>query len=485
MTARLPRGAPAASPAPAVPQPFPPPAPGATLAEARPQPLDDDRTIRRLVVHLAWPVIVENLLQTAVGVVDLLMVSRLGAAAIAGVGVTVQIMFVIFAAIAAIATGTTVLVARAIGAGDARMAERVLKQSLLLAAGLGVFLAVAGMPAAKPIVALLGAEPDVVELGGTYLQIVFLAATALTVSYVLGAALRGAGDSRTPMLVALGVNVVNVVAAYVLIFGHLGFPALGVAGSAWGASIARTAGMLALLILLVRGAGRSRLRLGAGAGWRPDVSLIARLLRIGLPSMGEQLSRSLGMLLFSTLVISLGTAVFAAQRITFNIISLSFLPGFGFSMAATALTGQALGAGKPDRARRATWFAVRSAVAWMGSMGVLFLVAAPLFVRVFTNDPAIVAEGARALRVLALGQAQVAVALVLAGGLRGAGDTRYPMLTTTASMWLLRLPVAWVLTKVLGWGLPGAYAGFIIGSTLEALAIYIRYRSGGWLRLKV
>lgn len=451
----------------------------------QPEQLDDDRAIRRLVFNLAWPVIVENLLQTAVGLVDLLMVSRLGAAAISGVGVSVQVLFVVFAAISAIATGTTVLVARFIGAGQPKQAARVVKQSVLLAIALGIFLALVGIPGAKPLVALLGVEPEVVELGGGYLQIVFALAIPLTLSFVIGAALRGAGDSRTPMLVALGVNAVNIVVAYVLIFGNLGFPALGVAGSAWGAAAGRTAGALALVALLVRGGRGAKLRLGGAEGWRPDPPLIGRLLRIGLPAMGEQLSRSLGMLLFSTIVISLGTAVFAAQRITFNIISLSFLPGFGFSMAATALTGQALGAGKPDRANRANWFSVRSACIWMGSMGVLFLISAPLCMRAFTDDPMIISLGANGLRVLALGQLQMAVALVLNGGLRGAGDTRFPMVATTISMWLIRLPVAWFFTKWMGWGLVGAYTGFVVGASLEALASYLRYRTGKWRRMKV
>ena len=447
-----------------------------------PEALDDDGAIRRLVFNLAWPVIVENLLQTAVGFVDLLMVSRLGAAAIAGVGISVQVLFVIFAAISAIATGTTVLVARFTGAREPANAARVLKQSVLLGVALGVLLAGVGVPLSKPIVAVMGAEPDVVELGGGYLQVTFLTSAAMTLTFVLGAALRGAGDSRTPMLVALGINAVNVAVAYVLIFGHLGLPALGVIGSAWGAAIGRIAGTLALLYLVLRGA---RFDFSGVSGWAPDVSLIKRLLRIGLPSMGEQLSRSLGMLLFSWVVISLGTVVFAAQRITFNIISLSFMPGFGFSMAATALTGQALGAGKPDRARRATWFSARTAAVWMGAMGVTFLIFAEFFMRLFTDDPAIVGNGSLALRVLALGQAQMAIGMVLAGGLRGAGDTRYPMLVITGSRWLVRIPVALFAVHVLHWGLPGAYLAFVAGSSVECIGAYLRYRAGKWQYLKV
>lgn len=459
--------------------------PRAAARETVSEPPVDDRAVRRLVFALAWPVIVEQLLQTALGFVDLLMVSRLGADAIAGVGASVQIVFIVIACISAIGTGTTVLVARFIGADEPGESARVLKQSFGLAVALGVVLALAGVPTARWQVAALGVEPAVADLGGAYLRVSYLAAGALTLSLVLGSALRGAGDSRTPMLVAVGVNAVNVVAAYGLIFGHLGLPALGVTGSAWAAAIARTAGAAALLMLLVRGVGRSRLRLSGRAGWSPDLPLVGRILHVGLPSMAEQLSRSVGMLLFAEVVISLGTDVFAAQRITFNIIGISFLPGFGFSIAATALTGQSLGAGRPEQARRATWFSARSASLWQGGMGLLFLAAAPLFIRAFTDDPAILMFGAEGLRVLALGQPQTAIAQVLAGGLRGAGDTRYPMLVTALSMWLLRLPLAWVFVEVFHWGLPGAYLGFVAGSTVEAAAEYLRYRTGKWQRLKV
>jgi Na+-driven multidrug efflux pump len=154
-------------------------------------------------------------------------------------------------------------------------------------------------------------------------------------------------------------------------------------------------------------------------------------------------------------------------------------------MAATALTGQALGAGKPDRARRATWFATRSAMLWMGSVGLLFLVAAEPMVRLFTDDPEILAAGSLAMRVLALGQVQMALGLVLTGGLRGAGDTRFPMLLVSASMWLVRLPVAWVAVEILGWGPPGAYLAFVAGSTIESAVVYWRYRAGKWQFLKV
>lgn len=456
-------------------------------ARSTPAPavLDDNRSIRRLVFGLAWPVIVENLLQTAVGMVDLLMVSRLGAAAIAGVGIGTQILFVIFMSIGALAISTTALVARRTGERRPAEASRVLKQSVLLALGAGVLLALCGVPAAEHIVRLLGAESTVVRLGGSYLRITFLFSGFLIASFVLGAGLRGVGDSRKPMLAAMLINVVNIALDYVLIFGHLGFPALGVEGAAWAAAIGRSAGAAALAVFLLRASSRQRLSLLGREGWRPDLGIIKRLVQIGLPSLIEGLSRSSGFLMFSTIVIGLGTTVFAAQRVVFALMSLSFMPGFAFGIAASALTGQALGAERPDRARRVTWFAVRSALLWMGSLAVLFFAGGPWLVRLFTSDPEIVRVGAEALRVLALGQPFFAFSMVLAGALRGAGDTRFPMLVSGLSMWVVRLPLAWWFALGLGWGLPGAFASFALGSAIEAAVMTWRYRRGHWADIKV
>ena len=476
----------APEPAAATPQGQPAHAP-AVPARSTPAPavLDDNRSIRRLVFGLAWPVIVENLLQTAVGMVDLLMVSRLGAAAIAGVGIGTQILFVIFMSIGALAVSTTALVARRTGEQRPAEASRVLKQSVLLALGAGVLLALCGVPAAEHIVRLLGAESTVVTLGGSYLRITFLFSGFLIASFVLGAGLRGVGDSRKPMMAAMLINVVNISLDYVLIFGHLGFPALGVEGAAWAAAIGRSSGAAVLAFFLLRASSRQRLSLLGREGWRPDLDIIRRLVQIGLPSLIEGLSRSLGFLMFSTIVIGLGTTVFAAQRVVFALMSLSFMPGFAFGIAASALTGQALGAERPDRARRATWFAVRSALLWMGSLAVLFFFGGPWLTRLFTSDPEIVRIGSSGLKALALGQPFFACSMVLAGALRGAGDTRFPMLTSSVGMWVVRLPTAWWFALELGWGLPGAFASFALGSAIEATIMTWRYRRGHWASIKV
>jgi MATE family multidrug resistance protein len=444
---------------------------------------DSSETIGSLVNRLAWPVILENLFQTLLGVVDMLMVSRLGSDAIAGVGTATQVMFVVNATFAAITVGTTVLVARFTGAGQPDEANRVAKQSLLLGVMISAVVMLLGHFSAEPVVRLMGAEPQVVTLGGGYLRIVSQTAIFLVTMFVAGGALRGAGDTRTPMLVTGFINLVNAVASYVLIFGHLGLPALGVDGSAWGAGVARAAGTAIMLVVLLR--GRRRVSIAGREGWGFHPDLIQRVLRLGIPSMFEQLLLSGGMLLYSVITISLGTTVYATQRITFNALSISFLPGFGFAMAATALTGQSLGAKQPDVAERATWYAVRVAAIWMSSMGLMLILAGQPIMRLFSQDPEIVVLGAAALRVIALSQPFQAFGQVLAGGLRGAGDTRFPMGVTFAGIWLVRLPLGYLMGPLLGYGLPGVYVSNVLDAFVRAGACFLRYRTGRWRQIEV
>ena len=441
------------------------------------------KDVGRAVNTLAWPVILENVFQTALGTVDMIMVGSLGAGAIAGVGTAMQIVFVLQAAFAAITTGTTVLVARLVGARQDADANAVVKQSLVLGAAVATVFAALGLAFARQAISIMGAEPDVVVAGAAYLRIVTAASLLMVYMFVISGALRGAGDTRTPMIVTGAINIVNMGAAYVLIFGKLGFPTMGVAGAACGAVIARFTGTLLLLGFLLRGKGALTIR--STAGWRPDLGIIGRLLRLGVPSMLEQMAMSGGMLLYGIIAISLGTVVYATQRITFQALSISFMPGFGFAMAATAMVGQCLGAKRPDLSECSGWYSVRMAVAWMTIMGLAMAIFGRPMMRLFTFDPAMIDMGAQALKVIALSQPFMAVGMVLAGALRGAGDTRFPMWATFLSIWLVRLPLGYLFGPYLGWGLPGLYISNVLDGVARALANFVRYRRGAWRSIEV
>ncbi len=430
--------------------------------------------IRRLVNRLAWPVILENTFQTALGVVDLGLVSRLGADAIAGVGTATQLMWLAIAAFTAVSTGTTVLVAQATGARDRLRARLITKQSLLLGVAVSAVIAVLVSYGAESIVATLGPQPEVVRLGAIYLRISAQMSVFFVTMLVAAAALRGAGDTRSPMLVTGGINIINGLLAYGLIFGHFGLPTIGVAGSAWGAAVARAVGCLALLIILLR--GRRPVDVTGKGDWQPHWQRMRRVLAIGLPAMGEQVVISGGFLIYGFMVIGLGTAVYAAQRITFNAVSISFLPAMGFAVAATTVTGQSIGAGLLNQARRSTSYATVAAVIWMSLAGALLGFFGRQIMLIFTTDSTIVDIGVTALKVMALSQPFFGISNALAGSLRGSGDTRFPMYAAVIGMWLVRLPVGWLVGIALGFGLPGVYFSSICDAALRSLLIWLRYR---------
>jgi putative MATE family efflux protein len=485
---------------------------------------EERRDIARAVFRLAWPAIAENALQTLLGIVDTAVVARLGTAALSGVGASQQLIWVLSNLILAVSMGTTVLIARFTGARQPERANAALKQSLLLGVVVSLMLMPVGL-VAHPMLSMLGLTPAAADAGATYLSITLFMSMPLLLMFVAGAALRGAGDTRTPMYVTGFINIINAILAVELVFGGVKastifsdwlsgllalvgadvrvqvpglpwVPEMGVAGSAWATVIARTLGAAILLSLFLR--SRSYLQLWSVFGWRPNFDLMWRILRVGIPSALEMLFMSLGILVYSFIVIGMGEVVFATSRLVLNAVFLSQMPGFGFSMAATTLVGQSLGARQPHRAWVGSWLATRSALIWMSAMGVAFFFFGEQILRIFTDDPRLLALGDPAMKVVALSQPPLAVAFVLAGSLRGAGDVRFPMWVTTLAVWVVRLPTGAFLglptvclpfTGVclpgLGLGLVGIYTALIVESTLRAGLFFWRFRQGKWQSIKV
>jgi MATE family multidrug resistance protein len=442
--------------------------------------LGDERRTGRMVLRIAWPAIVENALHTLLGLVDTILVARLGTEAVAGVGAGTQWVFLFFSNLFGLSTGVVVLVARAIGAGDRAAASRAARQGLVLGGALGLAFTFLCLLFAESALRVLGAEPEVVAIGTSFLRIASYGGVLMGIGIVGGAALRATGDTRTPMLSTALANVVNAGLAYWLIFGGLGLPALGADGSAWGLVAAR----LVAAVWLIGALARGPLGLTLG-GLRPDGALLRRIGRIGLPSVLEQVLLMTSFMAYAWLAIGLGTAVFAAQRITINAVLISVLPAFGFAIAATTLTGQALGAGRPDLAERTAWVAVRLAALWMSAMGLAFFLLGEPLLRLFTDDPAVLEVGVPSLRVIGAASPLWSVGLVLLGALRGAGDTRFPMLVTLVTGWLIRVPFGFLFGITLGLGLPGVYVGTFADAVVGSLMAVWRYRRGAWRSVRL
>ncbi len=440
--------------------------------------------LHRNVFSLAWPAIIEMMLHMTVGIVDTAMVGRLGAVSLAGVGLANQIFFLGTTVFGAIGTGNTALVARHIGAKEPNRAGEVARQSLFLGLVVAVFVMIPLLFFTHQIFGSLfrSTDPEVLAISVGYTRIVALALIFNYCLMLINGTLRGAGDTKAPMRITAVVNVCNIIGNYVLIFGVGPFPQLGIKGAAIATACAHVLGGLLALATLLK---TQSIEIQLGGPYRFDITVIRRILKVGIPAALEQGSMRVGQLFYTMLIASLGTASYAAHQVALNAESLSFMPGFGFSLAATTLVGQGLGAEDPDLAERSGYAAHRMGLFIMSVMGVLFFVFPTQLISVFTTDQEVISLASYCLRLIALSQPALAAIMIFAGGLRGAGDTKGILWITTTGFFGIRLFLSYILAIRLGYGLSGAWVAMAIDLNIRGLWIWLRFRSGYWKGLKI
>lgn len=439
--------------------------------------------IRRKIFALAWPAVLEMMLYMLLDIVDVAFVGRLGPRALAAVGLGAQLYFSALFVFSALATGATALVARAIGAGDRERASRVAGQALFLALLIGAGFGLVALFFAPQILNLFRFEFQVRQLAAGYLQIAGTPAAFALLLFVGNGIFRGAGLTKIPLLVAGLTNLLHVVADYVLIFGKFGFPALGVRGAALATAFAQTVGCLLVLYLLASGLTPLRVRFTDFISI--DRVLISKIFKLSVPAGFEEALLSLGRIVGSLMLAGLGTLAFAAHQVALTAESLSYMPGYGFAVAATTLVGQSLGAKQYAQAHRHGWEAAKIALLVMCGISLTFLFLPEYVIRVFARDPGVVALGSLCLRIAAFEQPTIALEMVLAGALRGAGDTRTPMLITVLSTWLLRLPLFYLAIYVFSFGLPVIWLITAFDWLVRALLITAQFQRGHWQRIRL
>ena len=431
---------------------------------------------RKKVLELAGPSLVEMALVTFVNMADMIMVGRLGPSAIAAVGLTNQPVFFAMAAFIALNVGTTAVIARAIGAGEGDVANEAMRQSLMLVIIMGFAVSVLGFVFARNLLSFMGAEADVLPLGVSYMKIIASGCVFMVVSMSLTAALRGAGDTVSPMKANMVANITNVIGNYLLIYGKFGFPKLGVPGAALATTIARIIAFTLLLRVVV--IGNSHLHLTGP--FKFNLPLLKRIIHVGMPSALEQIILRGGQLTYVRIVASFGTTVIAAHQIGINITSLSFMPGMAFAIAATTLVGQGLGAGMPEVAEDWARETRRMGTIVSCCMALVFILFGKYIAMLYTDDPEVIARTAVVLRILGFVQPAQSTQFILAGGLRGAGDTRWPLYSTAIGVWGFRVAVGYLLAVVMGMELVGAWLGMAVDQLARSVIIALRFKSGKW-----
>lgn len=441
-------------------------------------------SLRRHIVHLALPAVAEQLLVTMVFLSDTLLIGWLkDPAALAAVSLGGLFLNAANQLFSAVSVAATAFVAHAWGARDYERARRISVQAVQLSVAFSIVAIAVLWPLARPLMVWMGASTRATALGTLYIRTILLTSLLGFPMTVLNGIMRGAGDTRTPMNITLAMNVWNVVVAVALIFGAGPLPRLGLAGAAIATASARLLG--GLLSLYVVTTGRGLLGIGWGQLLRWDHSLVAQMLRVSLPNAAESVVMRMGFILFTRIVSSLGETSLAAHQIAINVESLSFMPGFGLSVASTTLVGQSLGARDPDLAEESIHACMRISLVVMGAVSVVFALFGPALSALFGSTPEVLTLAGNAVRIGALEQMPIAVQMVLAGSLRGAGDTKTPLFATLLGTLVFRVPIVYLFAVVFGWGLNGVWLGTAVDWTARAALLYLLFRRGAWKALRL
>ena len=446
----------------------------------------------RDVARIAWPGFVELMLTQLASMVDLMMVGSIGGAehtewgaqALSAVGLTNQPKFLLMAAFIAMNTGVTAMVARCKGTGDREKANLAVRQALMFTFISTLVLSILGVIFARPMVIFMGSQDDTVTLWATqYLQIQLAGFLTMALTSTVTASLRGVGDSRSSMFYNLIANGVNVLFNWLLIYGNLGFPEMGVAGASLATVIGQLVAFVIALRLITRGNGF--LKLEFRKGFRLDRGTMGDLLHIGLPSMAEQLLMRVGMIVFSITVANLGTIAFATHQVCMNIQALSFMTGQAFAISSTTLVGQSLGKKRPDMAQAYCSRAQRLGMYVAIGLMLIFIFLGGPIVSLYNNDPQIVKIGATIMLFVAFVQPFQASQFIIAGGLRGAGDTKATAFITMITMMIIR-PVLALILVAAGLDIYGAWIALAADQLTRTALIFARYHTGKWkdIRLK-
>jgi putative MATE family efflux protein len=452
--------------------------------------LDPNITASKTILLLAWPTIAEQILQIMVSYVDTAMVGSMGANATASIAINNSFINLVNGLMNAAALGFGVQMARRLGEGRPEKARQVIRQGLLvmLMAGLGLTLAI--QLAADRVPAWMGGSPAILAHAAAYLRIV-MSASLMSMSVIFcGTMLRFAGDTKTPLLYNILTNLLNVAGNYFLIFQPRTIHIMGYSFHVWGAGMGVEGAALAtaaatafsgLMLLRALFSNAFPLKVSLKGDFSLDPDILHYAWHLGAPAAYERLILSSGQILMTRLVAGLGTASLAAYHLANTAESISYMPGYGLAVAATTLVAQSLGAEKPllawQYAKRSTQYGVGS-MAFAGLM--MFLFSRQLMM-IFTPDPQVIALGAIGLKIMAFSEPFFALAIVISGVLRGAGDTKRPFYYTSMGMWGVRVGTVILLCYVLKIGVYGAWVGMILDLMVRGLLSLRRFLGGQWM----
>lgn len=453
----------------------------------RKRPLFPRRELFITVIALAWPTMLEMLLQTAVQYIDTAMVGSLGTAATAAVGSTVTVNWLIGSTVSAVGIGFLSVISRAMGASDAQRTRMICAQavsSVLMVGGLFTLITVS-LSSFVPV--WMQVEASIRPMASRYFMILYTPMLFRSASMILGTVLRAASDTKTPMKIGLRVNVINVVLNFLFIYPARTISVFGISlpmwGAGWGitgAAIASAASFVYGGIAMTAAVWKHPVISPKGFSLRPDRTILMPCFRIAFPNMLQRFGTSLGYVAFAAMINALGTVATAAHTVANTVESAFYVPGFGMQTAAATLTGNALGAGDEKLRKDMARIVFGLETAMMLISGSLLFAFAPGMVSLFIKDPPVILLGSTVLRMVACSEPFYGLSIIIEGMLQGAGKTLVPSVLNIAGMWGIRIAGTFVCTRLLGMGLVSAWACMITHNMLLFIAYTIYYRRVRW-----
>lgn len=443
-----------------------------------------NKTLVREVWQLVVPVIVQGMVVTVVFFTDRLLIGRYNDIALASMQISGPLLWSIFSVFAAFIAGTMAVIGRAVGADDAERAQRTLSSVLLLAVTVGIIVMMLCLSLRPWFAEVLAGGPDTAaakDLAMVYMGVVFYAVPLNLIQVTGVTALQADGDTRTPMWIAGIQGILNLTVSWALLWGYGPLPELGIAGAGIGTLASFALGAVLVLWTLWRRTGTVTLRTMAAPSW----TALQPVLKLSGPAFAEKVMFHTAFVIFAAYVGHLGTIEMSANQALIAIESLGFIVAHGFSVAASALIAQKMGAGKIGEAEAVGWISAGLGVLVLGSIGLLFLCFPAQLLRCFTDNPEIIEMGVPCLQLAALVQPLMAICSAMAGSLRGAGDTKTPMIAALIGPCSVRLFFCWYLAFELDMGLFGIWVGTSLDWVIRVIFLTVVYRRGRWKTIQV
>jgi len=441
-----------------------------------------DISLGKAILILAIPMVLEMMMESIFAVVDIYFVSAVGSDAVAAVGITETILYIIYSVGGGLGVGTTALVARRIGEKKPKAASTAAVQAIVSGIGVSLLFAVPSIIYAKELLHLMGASGSVIRTGFWYTAIILGSNGLIMLLFIINAIFRSAGDAAISMRVLFLANIINIILDPCLIFGLGPFPELGIKGAAIATALGRGLAVIYQFYLLFKGKARVKLYI---AKIKIDIKVMLQLFNLSLGGIGQSIIATFSWIGLVRIIALFGSEVVAGYTIALRIIMFSLLPSWGLSNAASTLVGQNLGAKKPEQAEKAVWVTGIANTVFLGIIAVFFILFSEPIIRIFIKESSVVASGAIGLRFITYGYLFYGFGMVIIQGFNGAGDTATPMKINFFCFWLLEIPLAWILAMPMGMNEKGVYTAIVIAESILTIVGFIIFRRGKWKTKKV